>query len=204
MVLFHERAGAAVPQSALSARLQHRAPRLVLAVPSAVAVSLERLFSRGRQALLQARRSRRDELDCSPYAGPASSWCSSPSPPPRNIIRCRAIRRSRCCSVRRWQLAERGFAAERAFFPGFCCRLPWSPRPCGSCREVIPRPAIFPMRFSRTFGAYTLSLGHMEDLKLNSFAYLRLPLLVAGARIPDRRHRDHAIYRAVARFWPRR
>jgi hypothetical protein len=29
-------------------------------------------------------------------------------------------------------------------------------------------------------GAYSLSLGHMEDLTLNSFAYLRLPLLLAG------------------------
>ena len=28
--------------------------------------------------------------------------------------------------------------------------------------------------------AYTLSLGHMEDLTLNSFAYLRLPLVIAG------------------------
>ena len=28
--------------------------------------------------------------------------------------------------------------------------------------------------------AYTLSLGHMEDLTLNSFAYFRLPLLIAG------------------------
>jgi 4-amino-4-deoxy-L-arabinose transferase-like glycosyltransferase len=29
--------------------------------------------------------------------------------------------------------------------------------------------------------AYKLSLGHMEDLTLNSFAYLRMPLLIAGA-----------------------
>jgi hypothetical protein len=29
-------------------------------------------------------------------------------------------------------------------------------------------------------GAYTLSLGHMEDLTLESFAYLRLPLAMAG------------------------
>ena len=29
-------------------------------------------------------------------------------------------------------------------------------------------------------GAYKLSLGHMEDLTLGSFAYLRLPLVVAG------------------------
>lgn len=31
------------------------------------------------------------------------------------------------------------------------------------------------------FEAYTLSLGHMGDLTLRSFAYLRLPLLMAGA-----------------------
>jgi hypothetical protein len=30
-------------------------------------------------------------------------------------------------------------------------------------------------------GAYTLSLGHMEDLTLQSFAYLRIPLAVAAA-----------------------
>jgi 4-amino-4-deoxy-L-arabinose transferase-like glycosyltransferase len=30
-------------------------------------------------------------------------------------------------------------------------------------------------------GAYTLSLGHMEDLTLQSFAYLRLPLAIAAA-----------------------
>ena len=29
-------------------------------------------------------------------------------------------------------------------------------------------------------GAYTLSLGHMEDLTMQSFAYLRLPLAIAG------------------------
>lgn len=33
---------------------------------------------------------------------------------------------------------------------------------------------------SRHPGAYTLSLGHMEDLTLQSFAYLRLPLAVAA------------------------
>ncbi len=33
---------------------------------------------------------------------------------------------------------------------------------------------------TRNPGAYTLSLGHMGDLTLRSFAYLRLPLLLAG------------------------
>ena len=32
-------------------------------------------------------------------------------------------------------------------------------------------------------GAYTLSLGHIEDLTLKSFAYLRAPLLLAAIRI---------------------
>ena len=32
-------------------------------------------------------------------------------------------------------------------------------------------------------GAYTLSLGHIEDLTLQSFAYLRLPLAVAAAAL---------------------
>ena len=32
-------------------------------------------------------------------------------------------------------------------------------------------------------GAYTLSLGHMEDLTLQSFAYLRLPLAMAAAAL---------------------
>jgi len=32
-------------------------------------------------------------------------------------------------------------------------------------------------------GAYKLSLGHMEDLTLDSFAYLRLPLAVAGVAL---------------------
>jgi hypothetical protein len=33
---------------------------------------------------------------------------------------------------------------------------------------------------TRNPGAYTLSLGHMGDLTLKSFAYLRLPLVMAG------------------------
>ena len=59
LVLLHQRAAAALPESALSARLQHRSAPLLLAVPSGLAVSLERLFPRGREAFLQAGRSRR-------------------------------------------------------------------------------------------------------------------------------------------------
>jgi len=44
------------------------------------------------------------------------------------------------------------------------------PTPGDISAALVPHPS-----------AYTLSLGHMEDLTLDSFAYLRLPLFVAGS-----------------------
>lgn len=53
------------------------------------------------------------------------------------------------------------------------------------------------------FEAYTLSLGHMGDLTLRSFAYLRTPLLLAGVAfvllaLAALRLRGQALYLAVA------
>lgn len=45
----------------------------------------------------------------------------------------------------------------------------------------IPTPGDISLALSHHPGAYTLSLGHMLDLTLSSFAYLRLPLLIACA-----------------------
>jgi 4-amino-4-deoxy-L-arabinose transferase-like glycosyltransferase len=44
----------------------------------------------------------------------------------------------------------------------------------------LPTPGDISDALSRHPKAYTLSLGHMEDLTLDSFAYLRIPLAVAG------------------------
>jgi len=44
----------------------------------------------------------------------------------------------------------------------------------------IPAPGDISAALSQHPGAYTLSLGHIEDLTLTSFAYLRMPLLVAA------------------------
>ena len=44
-----------------------------------------------------------------------------------------------------------------------------------------PTPGDISAALSSNPGAYKLSLGHMEDLTIGSFAYLRLPLLVAAA-----------------------
>ncbi len=45
----------------------------------------------------------------------------------------------------------------------------------------LPTPGDISLALSQNPAAYTLSLGHMEDLTLASFAYLRWPLAVAGA-----------------------
>jgi 4-amino-4-deoxy-L-arabinose transferase-like glycosyltransferase len=44
----------------------------------------------------------------------------------------------------------------------------------------VPTPGDISQALSSNPSAYKLSLGHMEDLTLNSFAYLRLPLAVAA------------------------
>ncbi len=44
----------------------------------------------------------------------------------------------------------------------------------------FPAPGDISTALSRNPSAYTLSLGHMEDLTLPAFAYLRVPLLVAA------------------------
>jgi 4-amino-4-deoxy-L-arabinose transferase-like glycosyltransferase len=45
----------------------------------------------------------------------------------------------------------------------------------------VPTPGDISIALSRNPSAYTLSLGHMLDLTLDSFAYLRFPLYLAGA-----------------------
>ena len=44
----------------------------------------------------------------------------------------------------------------------------------------LPAPGDISLALSQNPGAYTLSLGHIEDLNLKSFAYLRTPLLAAA------------------------
>ena len=51
---------------------------------------------------------------CLRSPGPVSFWCSSRSPPRRNIIQCLVIRRSRCSSAIPWIAAARGSIGARA------------------------------------------------------------------------------------------
>ena len=47
----------------------------------------------------------------------------------------------------------------------------------------MPTPGDISQRLSHNPDAYTLSLGHMGDLTIASFAYLRTPLLLAANRV---------------------
>jgi 4-amino-4-deoxy-L-arabinose transferase-like glycosyltransferase len=53
---------------------------------------------------------------------------------------------------------------------------------CGILISVrgLPTPGDISTALTQNSDAYTLSMGHMHDLTLRSFAYLRLPLVVAG------------------------
>ena len=44
----------------------------------------------------------------------------------------------------------------------------------------LPTPGDISVALAQHPGAYTLSLGHMGDLTIPAFAYLRAPLLLAG------------------------
>ena len=75
---------------------------LVLAVPPGLAVSVERLFPSRAEAPLQAGGSRRQDSAAGSVLDRIRSGFLHVSRPRRNIIRCRAIRRWRCCSDRLW------------------------------------------------------------------------------------------------------
>ena len=48
----------------------------------------------------------------------------------------------------------------------------------------LPAPGDIASALSQHSEVYTLSLGHMTDLTLAAFAYLRLPLALAGVAFP--------------------
>ncbi|MBS1799854.1 MAG: glycosyltransferase family 39 protein [Acidobacteria bacterium] len=49
-----------------------------------------------------------------------------------------------------------------------------------ACTAKLPTPGDISEALTQNPDLYTLSLGHMSDLTLKSFAYLRIPLVVAG------------------------
>ena len=134
--------------------------------PAVVKLSFKPIDRAGRARLLAS-------------VGPASCWCSSRSRPRRNTIRCHAIRRWRCCWARPWRRAASGCGEAPRYSPS------WPDAPGRSHHHVgawpgHSRAGRYLLRASPASQAYTLSLGHMEDLTLASFAYLRVPLAMAA------------------------
>ena len=195
--LFHQRTAAAVPEPSLSARLQHRPATVLLAVSSAVAISLERLSSAVFKLSYKPRIAPAAPV-CWRSAGPASCWCSLPFPRRRNIIRCPATRLWRFCWVPPWPRAEvdsrrharahrhRGLAAVACL-----CRSDWSVR--------HPHPGRYLAALSHNPQATALARPHAgpdrQFIRLSSFA-----TLYCRRGVPDRYDRRIYARLGFARF----
>ncbi len=180
VVLFHQRATAAVPEHALSARLRHRPAPLLLGVPSAVAVSLERVSSRqcAKLSFKPLDRAGKARLLALCWTGfilvfftfsTTQEYYSMPCYPALALLLGSAM-----AAGGNWirygtrVLCGIFIAAAAAVLTLYF--LAWN----------LPTPGDISAALSSNPGAYKLSLGHMEDLTIASFAYLRLPLLVAA------------------------
>ena len=180
VVLLHQRAAAALPEPALSARLQHRPAPLLLAVSSDLAVSLERLSSGvAKLSFKPVDRAGRTRLLALCWIGfilvfftfsTTQEYYSMPCYPALALLLGSAMAMER-------RLDQAGNARADG-------RLPRAPRWLHSRSlvlfAIVPAPGDISSRVIAHPEAYTLSLGHMEDLTLQSFAYLRVPLLLAA------------------------
>ena len=180
VVFLHQRAIAALPELALSARLQHRPADLLLALSPGVAVSLERVLPRDFQVAVQAGRSSRKN----PTAG---ALLDRVHPGVLHLLDHARVLLDAVLSGdgivaglgHRWQAGSGSARGTRALTVV-----------TGACAAVaitilvvvrnVPVVGDISSALSQHPGAYTLSLGHMEDLTLRSFAYLRLPLAMAA------------------------
>ena len=101
------------------------------------------------------------------------------------------------CSAQRWRREAIGSATARA-----CCAAILL---CAAVAVLtlcfllveLPTPGDISAALSSHPGAYTLSLGHMEDLTLASFAYLRVPLLACRDCVSGRSGRNSSGHRAA-------
>jgi len=97
-------------------------------------------------------------------------YYSMPCYPALALLLASAIEQGQSVWLRRGQLAIGAVAAFAALAIAFILvRVNGLPTPGDISRALTQNP-----------DAYTLSLGHMGDLTLDSFAYLRLPLVMAG------------------------
>ena len=180
VVLLHQRAAAAVSEPALSARLQHRAARVLLALASGLAVSLERLLRRRRpgfpfKPLDRAGKTRLLALCWTGFMlvfftfSTTQEYYSMPCYPALALLLGSAM-----AEGGEWvRRGTRVLSVILACAALACLLLLFLVRNAATPGDISAA-------LSHSPGAYTLSLGHMGDLTIPSFAYLRLPLWVAA------------------------
>ena len=200
LVLFHQRACAAVSESAISARLQHGAAAVFLAVPPAVVLSVERVLSGGVEAEL-------------PEAGPGIANATAGvvlvrlHPGVLHVLDDAGILLDAVLSGAGAAVGLGDGERRRAG----CDGARGSRRVIAALAAVgdrgdpvdgrgLPAPGDIASALTQNPDVYTLSLGHMTDLTLQAFAYLRLPLAVAGVAFVVGRGRARGEWKAVPAF----
>jgi len=173
-----------IPESALSARLQHRASGVFLAVSSAVAVSVERVFPAVfKLSFRPVDRAGKMRLLCLCWAGFLLTFFTFFLDPGvlfgavlRGTGAADRLRHRRSVGANPTMVEERPDRAD-----GDRLRLRAGSRWILTQVWNISRARRhFAGADQQPIEAYTLSLGHMGDLTLASFAYLRAPLELAG------------------------
>ena len=169
-----QRAGPPFPEPALSARLQHCSAPAVLVVAPGLDFPVERLFSGGRQALVRTGGSRRPRAP----ARSLLAWVrlgifyifDNPG------ILLDALLSGVRPAPRIGDGRGRGLDSPRHTRADGACRHRGLSHLCDPslCEKRSDSRGHFHGALAPS-NAYTLSLGHMQDLTLNSFAYLRLP-----------------------------
>ena len=180
VVLLHQRATAALPEPALSARLQHGSASLVLALPPGVAVSVERVPPGDRQAVVPAGGSRRTHA-------PAGAVLDRLRAGVLHLLHHAGVLFDAVLSGA-GAAAGLGDGDGRRLDPARYSDADRSRLPAAAAAAIailvlvrnVPTPGDIFNALTSHPSAYTLSLGHMEDLTLQSFAYLRMPLLLAA------------------------
>ena len=94
--------------------------------------------------------------------------------------------------------AARGSAAERACSRVILAAAAWPADRCGSWYASVPTPGDISTALSQNPDAYTLSLGHIEDLTIEVLRVSSRAAVVGRGRVPDRRRRDTACRRQRA------
>ena len=189
VVLLNQRAAAALPEPALSARLQHRAAAVFLAVSSDLAVSVERVSACGREAFVQANgpcgtdsfagvvldRIRADLLHVFDDAGVLLDAVLSGVR--AALIGSAMASGSRDVGAARYARAGGDLCGVAAMA---AVAIFWHVRDLPTPGDISRRAA----RASERVHAFPRPHGGPDDA---SFAYLRVPLADRGDRVPDRR-----------------